>query len=175
MIAAPPDLDQARLFLAQLDPSGRFTFQTFAEAKSGNSRPQIFHGSIDDCASSLTEMNQAGAGVFVMINKGDMKGRCAGNVLRVRALFVDLDGAPLEPVLEAAETARPHLVVESSSGRWHVYWLVDGCAVEDFKARQQALAVRFGGDPSVCDLPRVMRLPGFWHLKSEPFLTRLVD
>src|SRR3546814_12207969 len=32
----------------------------------------------------------------------------------------------------------------------------------------------FAGDPKVHDKPRVMRLPGFLHRKSVPFLSRLV-
>jgi len=36
------------------------------------------------------------------------------------------------------------------------------------------LAERFAGDPLVSDLPRVMRLPGFYHQKNEPFLTHIV-
>lgn len=109
-----------------------------------------------------------------MINEGDGKGRHASNVVRVRAHFVDLDGAPLAPVLEASD--KPHLIVESSPGRWHVYWFLDECPLEEFKVRQQRLAEKYGGDSSVVDLPRVMRLPGFYHHKTAmPFLTRLVE
>lgn len=109
-----------------------------------------------------------------MPNEGDLKGRCASNVIRVRTLFVDLDGAPVEALL--ATEAPPHILVESSPNKWHGYWRVDDCPLDKFKERQHALADRFNGDRSVCDLPRVMRLPGFWHRKSEvPFQTRLVN
>jgi hypothetical protein len=40
---------------------------------------------------------------------------------------------------------------------------------------QKDLAARFSGDPKVCDLPRVMRLPGFYHRKAAPFLTRIIS
>lgn len=54
-------------------------------------------------------LQQRGAGAFVMVDEGgDGKGRYASNVTRVRAHFVDLDGAPIEPVLAAV---RPHIVV----------------------------------------------------------------
>jgi Protein of unknown function (DUF3987)/RepB DNA-primase N-terminal domain len=46
---------------------------------------------------------------------------------------------------------------------------------EQFAELQKALAARFGGDPSVHDLPRVMRLPGFFHRKGAPFLTLIVS
>src|SRR5512144_2779908 len=37
------------------------------------------------------------------------------------------------------------------------------------------LAKRYNGDPKVIDLPRVMRVPGFFHRKGEPFLTHIVE
>ena len=67
----------------------------------------------------------------------------------------------------------PDWVVRSSPGRWHAYWRVIDCPLDQFSLIQSALAVKFGGDPSVKDLPRVMRLPGFVHLKHEPFVSQL--
>jgi len=170
-----PDLGMAETFLNALDPKGRFTFQTFDDNKErkGRSFARIFHGSLSEHAEELAALQQRGAGVFVMVNEGDGKGRTASNVTRVRAHFVDLDGAPIQPVLEAV--LPPHIVVESSPNKWHAYWLVSHCALPDFKPRQQTMADQFAGDRTVCDLPRVLRLPGFWHLKETPFQTRLVQ
>lgn len=170
-----PNLSMAQAFLNALDPKGCFTFQIFDDDKERKDRSlaKIFHGSLSEHAEKLAVLQQRGAGAFVMVNEGDGKGRYASNVTRVRAHFVDLDGAPIEPVLEAA--VRPHIVVESSLGKWHAYWLVRDCNLPDFKPRQQSLAAQFAGDRAVCDLPRVMRLPGFWHLKETPFQTRLVQ
>ena len=96
--------------------------------------------------------------------------RNAVNVVAVRAVFVDLDGSPIASVLEALH---PDIVVESSPGRWHGYWLTNDCPLGDFRTRQQQIAAKFAGDPKVIDLPRVMRLPGFFHQKAEPFITRV--
>jgi hypothetical protein len=93
------------------------------------------------------------------------------NVVRVRAHFVDLDGAPIHPVLEAA--VRPDWVVESSPRRWHAYWMVDDCPLWQFQAMQSSLAAKFDGDKTVKDLPRVMRVPGFVHRKGQPFMSTL--
>ncbi|MBK8104956.1 MAG: AAA family ATPase [Betaproteobacteria bacterium] len=172
-IAARVDLDQARRFLAVLAEGQPITFQTFDDdgVRKDNALARIVHGSLDASAPTLQQMNARGAGVYWMVNFGDCKGRRAKNVTDVRALFLDLDGAPLAPVLDAG--VEPHAVVESSPGRWHVYWAVVGCAPPQFKAAQQALAARFGGDPSVCDLPRVLRVPGFLHSKGERFASRI--
>ena len=152
---------------------GGFTFQTFDDSPAkfpGLSR--ILHGSLREHVGTLARLNERGAGVYFMVNAGDGMGRKAGNVQHVRALFADLDGAPLAPV--QAVTTRPHCIVESSPGRWHAYWLVSDCPLDKFKPLQRALASRFAGDRKVCDLPRVMRLPGFDHRKGEPFTSRIV-
>lgn len=174
-----PDLAMAVKFLHQLDPDGKFTFQTFPDGKNadGDKRralTRVFNGTFAQYAINLVELNVQGAGVFVTINATDGKGRREENINRVRALFIDLDGAPLSPVLAA--TIPPHIVVNTSGDRYHAYWLVEGVNLEEFTSLQKALAAKFGGDKKVCDLPRVMRLPGFLHLKNadSPFQTVVI-
>ena len=100
-----PDLDQAQRFLQALDPAGIFTFQTFSDNKEVRAIPgRILHGTLEDNADELTRLQQQGAGIFVMVNEGNGKGRKSSDVMRVRAQFVDLDGSPIDPVL-AAEAA----------------------------------------------------------------------
>lgn len=175
--AQPPitDPDAARRFLHMLDPEAEsFTFQTFDDtpAKRGE-LARIRHGDLDDMIDFLEAQQRRGAGAFVTINETDGKGRQAQNIKRVRALAVDLDGAPLAPVLEAA--LAPQIVVESSLGKYHAYWLCGDCSLDQFERMQKAMARKFGGDPSVHDLPRVLRLPGYQHLKGDPFTSRLLD
>lgn len=91
------DSDAARFISALTGGSGT-TFQTFDDTPAKQSRlAKIMHGSIGKYADRLHALNEQGAGVFVMINAGDGRGRRTTNVQAVRALFVDLDGAPLEP------------------------------------------------------------------------------
>jgi len=176
-----PNLEDAQRFLRGLDSSDAFTFQAIPEAKDSTARPAVLHGTLDEHVAELEALNRNGAGIFVMVNAGDGEirpgartCRTQANVTRVRALFVDLDGAPLEPVLTSEDP--PDLVVATSPGRWHAYWFFNDCELHEFSHLQRCLAAHFGGDQSVCDLPRVMRLPGFWHLKSDtPFLSRLLD
>jgi putative DNA primase/helicase len=167
------DINQAQRFLTLLAGDEPLTFQTFDDGGTKNPKlARILHGNLEEHATTLSALNAQGAGVFVMVNCGDGLGRKAANVTGIRALFVDLDGAPLEPVLAAG--VEPHLTIESSTGRYHAYWLVSECAIEQFTQLQAALAAKFNSDPKVKDLPRVMRLPGFWHQKAEPYQTRIL-
>lgn len=174
--AIPKD---AAALLACLAPGEQLTFQTFDDDKArrrsqGKGKDPLakwMHGTLGEHAAELANLNARGAGVFWMVNAGDGKGRKERNVLRVRALFVDLDGAPLEPV--TAATLAPHAVVESSPNRWHAYWRVADCPLPAFTSLQKALAARFSGDQTVSDLPRVLRLPGFDHRKGKAYRAHL--
>lgn len=168
------DLSEARKFLACLGKGEPFTYQTFGDVnKQDRALAKVRHGELDRHCEALERLNSRGAGVFSMVNAGDGKGRRELNVQRVRAVFVDLDGAPLEPVTQA--TLRPHMTIESSPGKYHAYWCIHDLPREAFSVTQMALAQRFDGDPAVKDLPRVMRLPGFIHQKNRPFRTRIRD
>lgn len=166
-------LDEARRFLAALAPTGVVTFQTLPEKKKKGraSGPNTIAHSPK--LAYLAKLNKSGAGVFVMVNVGSGKGRKAEDVQGIRAVFVDLDGAELQPVLDAP--IPPSITVESSPGRYHAYWLVRSMPTRDFKEAQQKLAAMFNGDKAVCDLPRIMRVPGFLHQKTEtPYRSRIL-
>jgi hypothetical protein len=176
--------DDAEKFLAALDPTAeRWTFQTFDDDRDRKNEKltHIIHGSLSECWAELVNLNDQGAGIFVTVNETDFKGRATDNIVRIRSLFVDLDGAPLEPVL--ANGRKPHVVVESSKDRWHAYWLVTDFPKDKdrFRDSQKALIEAFDSDPAIHDLPRVMRLPGFTHsttkkgIKTQPFLSRVVS
>ncbi|MEX2642532.1 MAG: DNA-primase RepB domain-containing protein [Acetobacterales bacterium] len=164
----------AERFLRWLDPEAEaFTFQTFDEdrERKADALVKVLNGTLKQHEAELAQLSEKGAGIFITINRTDLRGRRAENIDAVRAVFVDLDGAPLEPVL-ACELP-PHCVVESSPGRWHCYWRVAELPLGAFRDVQSGLAARFDGDHKVKDLPRVMRLPGFLHRKAEPFEVRI--
>src|SRR5262249_20679887 len=70
----------------------------------------------------------------------------------------------------------PSIIVRSKNGL-HAYWrLRAGESLDRFESAQVALATALRTDPSVKDLPRVMRVPGFFHRKdAEPFLVKMVQ
>jgi hypothetical protein len=190
-----PDRAEAERFLKALDPTqdAHFCFQTFDDdpkrkkeragankLRKKQGKPLLKdplarwrYGTLAEHFDELAKLNARGAGIYVTVNKTDGKGRKKSNIMRVRASFVDLDGAPIEPVNSAG--IKPHIVVESSPNRFHAYWCYIGrMPLRVFEPLQRGLAARFNGDPAVHDLPRVMRLPGFLHKKAEPFLSRIV-
>jgi hypothetical protein len=157
-------------FLRLLDPIAKdFSFRVLPEGSGNSVKPHNHKGKIADLRPILEKQNRNSGGVFVTVNEG---GQRADEITRVRAVFADTDGAPLEPI-RAALT--PHIIVESSPNKWHVYWLVaPDFPLDQFGSVQTAIAKRFGTDPRVKDLSRVMRLPGFYHRKGEPYPCKLL-
>jgi putative DNA primase/helicase len=172
---------EAKWFLGALcqgdSSQERFAFQTFDDDKNRRNRALArtwTESFTTKSAAKLEELNKQGAGVFVTINRTDGCGRQSKNATAVRAVFVDLDGAPLEPVRKW--NLKPYIIVESSPDRFHAYWRHDGSVkLDSFSRLQIKLAALFNGDPVVADLARVMRLPGAWHQKGEFFQTRIVS
>lgn len=174
------DVEMANDYFDRLKEKSAFTFQTFHENKNKTpTKARVLHGPFDQYADELIHLNNCGAGIFVMVNQGDgiihqqnKTCRTNANVVSVRALFADADGTPIAPIL--AKCPPPHILVESSPDKWHIYWLTNDTKLEEFKPRQIAIANALGTDPAVNDLARVLRVPGFYHQKQEPFMTRLV-
>ncbi|CAM4063642.1 phage/plasmid primase, P4 family [Deinococcus marmoris] len=125
-------------------------------------------------AGQYLRANHARLGVAWVVNvlSAEATRRQSDQVSRVAAVYIDLDGKPLPPTFPHQPTA----IVETSPGRFHVYWKVTDLPLEEFRTVQKFLATLYGADTSVCDLPRTMRLPGYVHGKNEPgFLTRTVE
>lgn len=163
------DATEAERFLARIDPSPAFCFRTFADRKTPGASGRNYAGTFASLRQRLIADNHEGRGIFVVVNAG---GQNAASIARVRAVFADLDGAPLDPII--ACELQPHVIVESSPSRFHCYWITERLELGDFKLVQHRIAQMFGSDESVDDLPRVMRLPGFIHQKGQPFRSRII-
>ena len=149
----------------------KFSFQTFDDKVKNKKVTRQLHGSIKKHFQELSQLNAKGAGVFFTVNETDLMGRSKEHIKKVRAVFIDLDGTPLPDKFDL----EPHCVVNTSKGKYHVYWLVDDMELETFTLYQQALAVRFNSDPKVKDLSRVMRIPGFYHYKKDPYPIKILS
>src|SRR5271169_6108779 len=169
--------------LTQIQRNSRFKLSGTLRSPRSNKRSdplaRTLHGTLDQHWTTLADLSRNGAGVFVTVNKTTLVGRrTAENIIAARAYFLDCDGvepADIKSFLRSFELA-PHLIVESSSGKWHVYWFVDDASLNDFSLTQKKLSEMAGSDRGVKDLPRVMRLPGFTHQKdaSNVSIVRIV-
>ena len=171
-------------FLRALAPQeSHFNFRSFLEAPGAKGGP-LRHDqvSLAEVPALLERCAREQRGLFVVANSG---GQRSEDIIVVRAVFLDIDrkdfdtDAECEQAMRLAHEGRlsrhdaspsnwPHAtaVVSSGGGGYHLYWAVRDCDLDRFKTVQRALADRFGGDRSVSDLPRVMRLSGSLHWKT---------
>jgi hypothetical protein len=95
------------------------------------------------------------------------KARCIKeNAAPVQTLYAELDGVPI-PNGELTPTA----VVESSPGRFHVYWRLDSeIPPETAEDLNKRIALQIGADPSGYDLTQRFRVPGTanWKYEEQP-------
>ncbi|MGO9566877.1 MAG: DNA-primase RepB domain-containing protein [Desulfomonilaceae bacterium] len=173
------DLEAASKFIEAVAGDSPVTFQTFTDNKPKPLPPnwkdplaRKIHGSLSDKASQLVTLNRKRAGIYLMLNEGDLQGRSNKNVIKIRAVFADLNGSPLTSVEHSK--LPPHIITETSCGKYHCIWKVSDMPLDRFGIIQKAIAERFNSDSSVTDLARVVRIPGFFHLKEEPFRSRLM-
>lgn len=171
MVPAPLNLADAAAFLTALGgPDAAFTFQTFDDTPAKRRfLTRVLHGRFRDCRTRLANLNAAGAGIFVTVQETNGRGRRTADIVRVRAVFVDCDVGELACGPDPASS----IVVWSPRGP-HCYWLLtDAVPFAQFRDAQRRLARKYGTDPAVSDLARVMRVPGFVHARATPTVVRL--
>lgn len=161
------NFEEAQRFLTLLDESVyTHTFQTFDDIRD-RKNPQLVmleHGELESKFAALTELNNRGAGIYISVQEMDGTGRRNDCLKTIRAVFQEDDGDGKELPLE------PHIVVNTSPGKYHRYILVDGLSSEEFSAIMEVIVTQYGGDRNAMDIARVLRLPGFDnHKYGDPY------
>ena len=137
----------------------------------------VNRGTLSDVWPWITGMNEAGYGCFVNASEMDGHGLELTNVTAVRAHVVDLDGIDADQQRAAAAewSPAPSFQVETSPGRFHVYWVLSERYADNdrFTALQRRIRQKWNGDKAVVDPTRILRLPGTLNRKrAEPHLVR---
>jgi hypothetical protein len=172
------DLTQATLFLRILEPieGQKHIFQTFDDQPEKNpEKVRVFSGTFKGYKQKLIDKNKESAGVFVLINQSSTNRRLKEDICRVRAVWQEDDAKGSGRIPELT----PSLVVETSPNKYHRYWLIQGGSTDlaSWSEIQQKLVADWESDPNVKDVSRVLRLPGFCHMKNKntPFTSKIVS
>lgn len=166
----------ALTFLDLLDSrdSARFCIETYTDAKD-KPRPdplskQYRDLSRKDVAALIPKLaahNEKGAAIYVAVNA--FRGRRnKDNLARVRGVHADLDGATDAEIEAVREKLMPSIEVRTSEeNHLHMYWLTpEGEPLQPWQAENINKAlVGLGADKAASDVTRLLRLPGFKHLK----------
>ncbi len=124
---------------------------------------RTLHGSLDTLWSGLDAVNSTGAGVFVTVNAIRYREkRKIENLARVRAIWQDDDAG-----FTGEYPLAPSLVTLTSVGKFHRIWVTEGLTPEQHQAVMRRMVQDYGCDKGASDLVRVLRLPGFYHMKDR--------
>ena len=170
-----PDYSQAEQFLQWLAPNAAYiTFQTFDDnkARKDPGLTRIFHAPFDKVKTVLAELNAQGAGVFYSVNATDGKGRKASNITGIRAIWQDDDDG-----FQGNYPLAPSVTIQTSPNKFQRLWLVKGDMTPTQHKDLMSVMVRdYGADNNARDIARLLRLPGFYHMKTQtPFLVHIVE
>lgn len=116
--------------------------------------------------------------VHITLNQTNDSGRKNSDIIACRVFCVDLDYVLDRSVLDAwVKDYAIEMVVESSPGKYHLYWQCDpSIRFEDWVQVQTALAGYFEGDLNLRSLCKTIRVPGFQRItkSGETFVPHLV-
>lgn len=169
-------------FLDNLDPraDARFNVEHYTDVAKGQQKPSpdplqgrhpnLSRQDVLNRAHRLNEVNKQGAGIFIARNEF-VGQRGGGNLRYIRGPHADFDNATPEQIEAAFQALPPSIVVTTSDpNKRHAYWqLKDGelLDVAETKAINQVLAKRYGADSAAVDVVRLLRIPGFQHMKEH--------
>lgn len=174
-----PDEHPAISFLRQLDPppQARFNIETFTDVPSGGNKPRpdpLCRRYADQSADAvhrllpeLDDLNRQGAAIYVAVN--ECRGqRSKANVVRIRGVHADLDRVSEGQLAAIRKRLKPTIEVRSSTAEnLQFYWLLEPgeeLSLDTAEAINRSL-VALGADPAATDASRLLRLPGFRHMK----------
>jgi putative DNA primase/helicase len=167
-------------FLRRLDPteSGTFNIEQYSDSPKGAVKPKpdpliarypnLTLGDVKLLLPQLTLANAKGAGIFIARNQCDGH-RSEKNVIRVRGVHADMDDVSASELAAVLARLEPTIVVQSStSNRCQLYWQLaddEEMSKDEAKLINQGIAKIHGADPAAVDVSRLLRLPGFKHMK----------
>lgn len=169
---ATQDYEQAATFLSILcgSENTEVTWQTFDDNERNKAKAlvSVKHDTLEDYWATLCDYNERGAGVFATVQVTDGSGkRTKANIVAIRALFIDCDNG-----LPNTYHCPPTMIVDSSPGKGHVYWVLREpveMTEAEYTAAITQLIDHYNSDPAPKDMARVMRLPGTCNMKlKEP-------
>ncbi|MEK7140289.1 MAG: hypothetical protein AAB815_00735, partial [Patescibacteria group bacterium] len=98
------------------------------------------------------------------------------NITRINYWMADIDAGTKPEQMARIDKLilKPSRVIESKRG-YHLYWAAVDATLENYRTIQEGIIQKTGADTAVKDPARLMRAPGYYHMKNkdDPFLVRI--
>ena len=159
------------------DPAATFNIECYTDLPKGEVKPKPDPlrarypnrsiSEVERLIPDLVAANTAGAGVFFCVNQCQGQ-RSKKNVTRVRCVHGDFDSATAAMLENVYTILHPSIAVTTSgANRCHLYWLIskDENISKELAEELNKSLVLLGADKAATDVSRLLRLPGFLHMK----------
>jgi hypothetical protein len=159
------------------DSTATFNIECYTDLPKGEEKPKpdpllarypnLSIIEVERLIPDLVAANAAGAGVFFCVNQCQGQ-RSKKNVTRVRCIHGDFDSATAAMLENVYAILHPSIAVTTSSAnRCHLYWLIrtDETISKELAEELNKSLVLLGADKAATDVSRLLRLPGFRHMK----------
>lgn len=164
--------------------------------KKGDNTWATYYTDPDICLQDALKQAARGFDVYFMVNEGDgivHEGkkipRSKDCVQLLSKCFIDTDKCPMEKFTLHLEDIglTPHLIINSSPERYHIYFFINPIpttngnvakweSVQDMLHRfgdhtVENASTTFGCDNTMDDHAKLLRVPGFYHVKKKHLVT----
>lgn len=138
--------------------------------------PEASKAAIEVTRADAKYWNEQGYGIFCTVNTFDGPRR-KENLKSINAWAIDIDSGTKREQRDRLLSSPlvPSLIVETKRG-YQAYWIARGAKAEHWNAIVlERLVPYFGADANARDVCRILRVPGFMHVKdpTDPFLVRV--
>lgn len=157
LVQTPPK--ELRNFMSLFE--GEIMFCSIPPDEVAGASPYDWRGSIDAVYPKLMERQQFGWRSYFVPNYSSTGSRAAQNITACRAVFAD-DDIPRENHRTDFKL-EPSIIVESSKGKFHYYWLTFTEDICEWSRVQHHIIRKYQTDNVIHDPGRLMRLPCMKH------------
>jgi hypothetical protein len=132
------------------------------------------HNLGDNYDKELIDKYQSeGYGVFFAFNQFN-KNRKKENCIGINAWAIDIDQKEINFEIQKKRIKQcplePSIIVSTKNG-YHLYWLAKNAEIKNYENTMKHLICYFDADNNAKDISRLLRIPGYKHLKDpkDPF------
>jgi hypothetical protein len=165
---------QAQRYVQAFGGLDRIEFFRATTAKGAQvPKGRKFIGTLADVAEQLSRWNiEKRRSIYLSANLTNGRGNTRRDLVAARANWIDDDQGLVDP---SKFPIPPSITVETSPGRFQYIWRVDGMDWAIWDGVQARMVKTWGCDPNAARRNQLLRVPGFYHLKRVPFMSRIVD
>lgn len=173
----PSQKDFLRAFYS--DDNAFIYVRCFDDKRSSN-RAEKFRFTLSEYNKKYFELkrnNEMNMGIFFVVNGGGQTDKEVISSGKCQAQFMEIDDYPQDIQIKIinAFPLRPSVIVKTKKSL-HTYWLLDSYAdIRRFRGIQKKFIELFKADEVIQNESRVMRFPGFYHNKQDPFMVEIIE